>query len=398
MDLITEITCWSIIKCFDLYEFMVRFAIRIIFPMVKWYVDRELGILGHNAEGKGPLGIRVHDEKEFYLRVFVRRHTGLFEAHMDKVCTINDVKAMVISGLQSTKTLAFMHPLSTILDRFNLQSRSKVWQVGAEHYDLGNDLFETILCKNLLYTCAYWRNSSDLESAQIAKMDLVARKLKLKPGMKVLDIGFGYGALDYHLAKHYGVSVVAISISKGQIQHATKLCDGLPVEFRICDYRDLNEKFDRIAVIGMIEHVGHKNYREFFKVCNRCLTDDGLMLLHTIVNNDRNILGFDYWCHKYIFPNGCIPYYLQVCKAIEDVFLIEDWQNFGYDYYKTLAAWEVKFEENWDKLAPKYGERFHRMWHIYLNCAQAFFQTRSYQLWQIVLSKRGVERGYESVR
>jgi cyclopropane-fatty-acyl-phospholipid synthase len=265
----------------------------------------------------------------------------------------------------------------------------------------GNDIYEAMLDKNMQYTCGYWRYATNLDDAQVAKMELIAQKLKLKPGMRVLDIGCGFGTLGFYLAKYHGVQFVGCSISKEQTKYGSDLCQGLPVEFRLCDYRELNEQFDRVVSVGMFEHVGSQNYREFFKVCHRCLKDDGILLLHTIGNNHKAVCGFDMWSHKYIFPNGYIPYYLEITKAMESLWIIEDWHNFGNDYSKTLAAWEQNFDAAWSKdqkLSARHGERFYRMWKIYLNCAQAFFLTRSFQLWQIVLTKDGLPGGYEATR
>lgn len=264
---------------------------------------------------------------------------------------------------------------------------------------IGNDIYEVMLGKYMQYSCGYWKDAKSLDEAQLAKMDLIAQKLKLKPGMKVLDIGCGFGSLDLHLAKHYGVSVVGCSISKEQTRYGAQICKGFPVEFRLCDYRDLNEKFDRIVSVGMFEHVGLRNYRTFFEVARRCLKDDGIFLLQTIGNNHASVAGFDVWCHKYIFPNGYVPYYMDICKAIEHLWVIEDWHNFGPDYAKTLAAWENNFDAAWpEKLRAKYGERFYRMWKIYLSFAQGFFLSRSFQLYQIVLTKDGLEEGYRAIR
>jgi cyclopropane-fatty-acyl-phospholipid synthase len=255
-----------------------------------------------------------------------------------------------------------------------------------------------MLGKYMQYSCGYWKSAQTLDEAQAAKMDLIGQKLKLEPGMKVLDIGCGFGTLAYYLAQNYGVTVVGCSISKEQTKYGESLCKSLPVEFRLCDYRDLNEKFDRIVSVGMFEHVGAKNYREFFEVANRCLKDDGLFVLQTIGNNHNSVNGFDMWSHKYIFPNGRIPYYTEVCKTIEGLWIVEDWQNFGYDYSRTLACWEDNFDKAWPDLSTKYGDKFYRMWKIYLNFAQGYFATRSFQLWQIVLSKDGIPGGYISPR
>jgi len=263
---------------------------------------------------------------------------------------------------------------------------------------VGSDVIKSMLDKNLQYTCGYWRNATDLDSAQIAKMELIAQKLQLKPGMTVLDIGCGYGTLAYYLATKYKVSVVGNTISKEQVKYAEELTEGVSCKFILCDYREITEKFDRIVSVGMFEHVGRSNHREFFEVCRRCLKDEGILLLHTIGVSHKNIPGYDQFNHKYIFPNGYVPYYLEICKALEGIWIIEDWHNFGFDYYKTLVAWEKNFDKNWPDLKDSYEPKFHIIWKTYLQAAQAFFLTRSFQLWQIVLSKDGLKNGYLSVR
>lgn len=262
----------------------------------------------------------------------------------------------------------------------------------------GNDLFEAFLDPTMSYSCGYWKNASDLASAQTAKLELIASKLKLSPGMTVLDIGCGWGGLAKHLAKNYGVSVVGVTVGKEGAAYARRTCSGLPVEIRVVDYRELNEKFDRIVSVGMFEHVGSKNYRKFFEVVNRCLGKDGIFLLHTIGVSDPRMERKDPWTLKYIFPNGEIPYYLQVDKDIEGLFMVEDWHNFGNDYAKTLIAWRDNFVKAWPELEAKYGPTFFRMWKFYLETSAGAFAARKLNLWQIVLTKDGLPNGYLSVR
>jgi cyclopropane-fatty-acyl-phospholipid synthase len=164
------------------------------------------------------------------------------------------------------------------------------------------------------------------------------------------------------------------------------------------DYRDLKGKFDRIVSVGMIEHVGHKNYKTFFGIANKCLNDEGLFLLHTIgTNKSEDSLGL--WSEKYIFPNGMLPSIAQLGKAIENKFIMEDWHSFGQDYDKTLMAWYNNFDKNWEKIKDKYSGRFYRMWKYFLLSSAGSFRSRKKsQLWQIVLSRDGVKGGYEPVR
>jgi cyclopropane-fatty-acyl-phospholipid synthase len=248
------------------------------------------------------------------------------------------------------------------------------------------------------YSCAYWKDAASLDEAQENKLELICRKLYLRPGMRVLDIGCGWGAFGKYSAKKYNVEVVGITVSKEQVELGRKLCVNLPVEFRLIDYRDVNEKFDRIVSVGMIEHVGYKNYRTFFEVAHKCLKDDGLFLLQT-VGNIKSEKTHNLWTNKYIFPNGMTPSVAQLGKAMENLFVMEDWNNFGIDYDKTLMAWFNNFVTNWDKIKNKYSDRFFRMWKYFLLSSAGSFRSRRYdQLWQIVLSKYGILGGYQSVR
>jgi len=248
------------------------------------------------------------------------------------------------------------------------------------------------------YSCGYWRKASNLTEAQIDKMDLIASKLNLKPGMRVLDIGCGWGGLCRHLALNYSVEVVGITISKEGAELARLRCKNLPVEIRLTDYRDLNEEFDRIVSVGMFEHVGHNNYPEFFKTVNRCLKDSGLFLLHTIGVNHHDVPCAEPWFHKYIFPNGILPYYKHITDCTESLFVIEDWQNFGHDYSKTLLAWLENFKKNWKQLEPTYGKKFYRLWTYYLQFSAGAFKSRKFQVWQVVFSKDGIDGGYYAAR
>ncbi|MGM0858081.1 MAG: cyclopropane fatty acyl phospholipid synthase [Pseudomonadota bacterium] len=279
----------------------------------------------------------------------------------------------------------------------NRQSAKRAWEVGEKHYDLGNEFYAAMLDKRMTYTCGYWKDVDSLDDAQEAKLDLICRKLGLQPGMRVLDIGCGWGSFMAYAAEHYGVECVGLTISKEQAEFGKRLMrSGLPVEFRLRDYRDETEQFDRIVSIGMFEHVGHKNYREFMDVASRCLKDNGLFLLHTIGKN-LHATACDPWIDKYIFPNGELPVMGQVNDAAEALFIVEDVHNFGADYDKTLMAWHANFEANWTEFRDRFDETFYRMWRYYLLSCAGAFRARELQLWQFVLSKKGVVGGYERV-
>lgn len=280
---------------------------------------------------------------------------------------------------------------------FNYQSKSNSMAVIDQHYQLGNDLFVNMLDELMTYSCGYWKNATTLNEAQRAKYDLIARKLGFKPGMRVLDIGCGWGGFAKYAAQNYGVSVVAITLSENQADYAREFCKGLNVEVRVQDYRDVNESFDRIIEIGMFEHVGNKNYRSFMEMVHRNLKDDGMLMLHTIGNN-MSAVTCDAWIDKYIFPNGHLPSIAQIGTAIEGLFVMEDWHNFSSDYDKTLMAWYQNFESSWDQLKESYSPAFYRMWKYYLLSCAGAFRARDIQLWQVVLAKQGVLGGYETVR
>jgi len=254
-----------------------------------------------------------------------------------------------------------------------------------------------MLGKSMAYTCAYWKNATTLDEAQEAKLDLVCKKIGLKQGDKVLDIGCGWGSFARHAAKNYGASVVGVTISKEQVTLARELCAGLPVEIRLEDYRKVQGTFDHVVSLGMFEHVGVKNYKTYMETVRRVLKDDGLFLLHTIGSN-HSVNGPNAWMEKYIFPNSIVPTARQIIKAAEEKFIMEDWHNFSADYDKTLMAWFENFNNHWKELESKYGERFYRMWKYFLLSCAGNFRARNSQLWQIVLSKEGVKGGYISVR
>ncbi|CZU44228.1 cyclopropane-fatty-acyl-phospholipid synthase [Enterobacter hormaechei] len=246
------------------------------------------------------------------------------------------------------------------------------------------------------YSCGYWKKATTLEEAQQDKLQLICDKLQLQPGMRVLDIGCGWGGLAWFMAKNYGVSVVGVTISAEQQKMAQERCLGLDVDIRLQDYRDLNEQFDRIVSVGMFEHVGPKNYKTYFEVADRNLKPDGIFLLHTI-GSKRTDNNVDPWINKYIFPNGCLPSVRHIANASEPHFIVEDWHNFGADYDTTLMAWHERFQAAWPEIADNYSERFKRMFSYYLNACAGAFRARDIQLWQVVFS-RGIEHGLRVAR
>jgi cyclopropane-fatty-acyl-phospholipid synthase len=279
----------------------------------------------------------------------------------------------------------------------NPQTPDKAFVVGERHYDLGNDLFEHMLDTRMVYSCAFWAQARTLEQAQEDKLEMICRKLQLTPGMALLDIGCGWGGLARHAALHHGAQVTGITVSREQARHVERLCAGLPVSVRLMDYRALQGRFDRIASVGMFEHVGPKNHATYLGTVRRLLADDGLFLLHTI-GTDRPNGRTDPWIERYIFPGGHLPAASELAQAAERAFVIEDWHNFGADYDRTLMEWHARFEAAWPELKSRYSERFRRMWRYYLLTCAGFFRSRQGQLWQLVLAKPQRGDVYRSIR
>lgn len=365
-------------------------------------VIQELAELaGVQLNGSNPWDVQVHDNR-LYQRVLQDQSVGFGEAYMDgwwDCPRLDELFTRIMRAKLDTVVLNSKKLLMRLFvaKYFNRQTVKRAYIVGEQHYDLGNDLYEKMLDPMMVYSCGYWRNSDNLADAQIAKLDLACRKVGLKKGDRLLEIGCGWGSLAKYAAEKYGAEVVGLTISKEQAKLAQERCAGLPVEIRVQDYRQLNDQFDHVISIGMFEHVGPKNYAEYMQVVRRNLKDDGLFLLHTIGQGPSNVKGDD-WLDKYIFPNGVVPSITQVGKACENVLEMEDWHNFGQDYDTTLMAWHENICANWDNLPPKYDERFKRMWDYYLMCCAGVFRSRACQLWQIVLSKNGIIGGYETVR
>ena len=345
--------------------------------------------------GARPWDIQVH-HADFFKRVFQQGSLGLGESYMEGWWDCERLDILFCKILKAKLDKQVPSNLRDILRvvsarLFNLQSRSRSWIVGKEHYDIGNDLFALMLDPHMQYSCGYWRDAQTLEEAQNAKLKMICEKLQLKPGMRLLDIGCGWGGLAAYAARNYGVSVDGVTISREQQKLAQQRSEGLDVNILLQDYRDLNTGYDRIVSVGMFEHVGPKNYDTYFSVVDRCLKPDGLFLLHTIGSNQTG-LSVDPWINKYIFPNGCLPSIRQIASVSESRLIMEDWHNFGSDYDKTLMAWHQRFNQAWPGLSSNYTPRFRRMFNYYLCACAGAFRARDIELWQVLFS-RGAEGG-----
>ncbi len=360
-----------------------------------------LSIAGVEIDGTRAFDMRVR-RPEFYDRVLGDGVIGFGESYMAGWWDCEALDELIHKLLRADLEHA-ISPVKLLVPvvlakLINRQRRSRAFKIGEHHYDLGNDLFYRMLDERMTYTCGYWKDASDLNAAQEAKLDLVCRKIGLEPGMKVLDIGCGWGSFVRFAAEKYQVEAVGITVAEEQIELGRQLCEGLPVELRLQDYRDVTGTFDRIVSLGMFEHVGVKNYRTYIKQVRQCLADDGLFLLHTIGTNTPKT-SVDPWTDKYIFPGGMLPTQKWITAATEGHLVMEDWHNFGVDYDPTLMAWMANVDAHKQELAQVgYGEEFYRMWRFFLLSSAGAFRARRNHLWQIVYSKRGLDGGYDPVR
>jgi cyclopropane-fatty-acyl-phospholipid synthase len=358
---------------------------------------------GVGVAGDKPGDILVKNP-DFYPRLLRDASIGLGESYMEgwweserldlfieKLLRI-DIKKRLTGSLKMK--LLTLQALIT-----NMQSRARARQVAEVHYDLGNDLYEVMLDPRMIYTCGYWkhcktRDASSLAEAQEAKLDLICRKVGLEPGMKVLDLGCGWGGFAIYAAEKYGCEVLGVTIAKEQQSwgqaRAKKL--GLPVEIRVQDYRDVKGRYDAVVSIGMMEHVGWRNHRTVMEVFHRSMKDEALGLMHTIGSNETQRHGIPFF-EKYIFPNAASPSIAQLGKAMENLLIVEDWHNIGPDYRPTLLAWWERFDAGYPTLdQKKYDQRFYRMWRFYLLAAAGAVAARESQLWHLVFTKVGHEQ------
>lgn len=361
-------------------------------------ITRLLASAGIAINGNDPWDITVNND-HFYPSVLKHGSMALGESYMagwwDSPHPDQFITRILKSRLEDKIRASWQLKRDILISRiFNFQHPEQSFKNGRKHYDLGNDLFSHMLDPRMTYTCAFWDQAENLATAQENKLDLTCRKLHLQPGMRVLDIGCGWGSFAKFAAERYGVHVTGITISEEQAQLAAERCKGLSVDIKVMDYRSMQEKFDAIASLGMFEHVGYRNYPAYMKMARHCLKDDGLFLLHTIGGNRSHTMA-DPWLDKYIFPNANIPSIAQIGKSAEDFFVVEHWQNFSTDYDRTLMAWHQNFNNNWDHLSGAYDPVFKRMWDYYLMSCAGSFRARYSQLWQVVLSPHGVAGGYK---
>jgi cyclopropane-fatty-acyl-phospholipid synthase len=352
--------------------------------------ERILGDADIKVGGNREWDIQVH-RPELYRRALTQGNLGLGEAYMEGWWDCEKLEEFfyrLISSRAEEKVSPPVMLMGKVISKlYNMQRPSRAFKVAEKHYNIGNDLFKAMLDRRMLYSCAYWKDAESLEEAQEKKLDLIFQKLGLEAGMKVLDIGCGWGGAAKYAAEKYGVSAAM----------AREYCADLSVTIEVVDYRKLQGSFDRIYSIGMFEHVGYKNYRDYFKVVCQCLGEDGLMLLHTIGGNTSST-SVEPWADKYIFPNANVPSASQIAAGYEGLLKLEDWHVFTHDDYgRTLMAWYENIEKSWPMLGG-YGEEFQRMWRYYLLSCTGGFRSRTNQLWQLLLSKNGIKSSHSIPR
>ncbi len=370
-------------------------------------ITQALDFVDIKINGNRPWDIQIHDSR-WFKRILQEPSLGLGESYMEgwwDCQQLDEFFFRICRGLDFSKIYNKATLIKFVFKHFfmNEQSRFLAKKVADVHYNLDNTLYQLMLGPSMAYTCAYWNDTQDLTEAQNKKYELVCQKLQLQPGEQVLELGCGWGGFAHYAATQYGVHIHSVNIATEQMVFATELCKGLPVTFYTCDYRDVDcynpraIEFDKVVSIGMCEHVGHKNYRQFMQLVRQNIKKDGLFLLHTIGKNDSNSFT-DPWVRKYIFPSGQLPSVALLAQASEKYFVMEDLHNFSAFYDKTLMAWQYNFAQHWPELKNKYDERFYRMWNYYLLSCAGGFRSRTLQLWQCVFSPQGQVGGYDSIR
>lgn len=357
--------------------------------------------------GDRPWDLRVHNPR-LYSALLRRGSLALGDGYVrgDWDCDQLDELICRLLRVNANRPLSrrawLLDQLQSVQERLSdPQSLQGAFRVGRHHYDIDPRVYAAMLDPRLTYSCGYWRHADDLINAQEAKLRLICEKLQLRPGQRLLDLGCGWGALAGFASREYGVNVVGITVSKRQADYVREHLSNLPVTVLLCDYRQLprlhHGDFDRVASVGMFEHVGRRHDRIFHGLVRRFLHPEGLALLHTI-GSARSSLRSDAWIDTHIFPGGRLPSASQLCQGLEGQLLIEDWENFGADYDRTLMAWWQNFTKAWPELQRDNSSEFYRFWRYYLLSCAGFFRSRQGQLWQLVLSRPERSGVYRSWR
>ncbi len=366
----------------------------------------QLTVIGVDGErqtfgkaGTGPAAaVRLHDKS--FVRRFMRRPGLLLgEGYMDgdytiEEGTLRDFLEVVLVSSDRREPLGFVgNLLSRSLSLMRRNDGDRASRNIRHHYDIDHRLYEMFLDEDMQYSCAYWRDGvTSLEQAQRDKKDHIAKKLLLEPGMKVLDIGSGWGGLALTLARDYGANVTGVTLSTDQYETSKRRAEeaGLAdrVTFKLQDYRHEAGPYDRIVSVGMFEHVGLRNFGEYFDHLKRLLKPDGVVLLHTIGRMARPA-GINAWMRKYIFPGAYLPSLSQLTPLVEERNMwLTDLELLRVHYSKTLAVWNERFQARRADVAAMHDERFCRMWEFYLVLNEVAFLHRSLVVFQMQLTKQ----------
>jgi len=358
-------------------------------------IERLATLAGLTVNGSAAIDPQIHDDRA-YRSLLSGDSLAIGEAFVDGLWDVADLAGMYTAVLE-----AKVHEQIGLFDNFgvlvragllNLQSRARAFQVGQQHYDLGNDLYQAMLDARMVYTCAMWDGATTLEEAQENKLEAMCRKLDLQPGDRVLDIGCGWGSFMKYAVERYDVTCVGLSVSEAQTTLGRERCAGLPIEFIITDYRDYEDDvgFDHIVSIEMIEAVGRKNFRTYFERVATLLRPGGRFGLQTIGASVKHPVA-DPWIDRYIFPNGVLPSLYELEVAVRGLFVFEHLENIGPEYDPTLMEWWRRFDVAYPELQarnPKYDERLYRRWKFYLQSCAGLFRAGQCQDWQIIFSLR----------
>ncbi len=364
-------------------------------------IVRELyATAGVQIDGPNPWDVTVHEPK-FYQKLLRYGELGMGESYIDGWWDCEALDLMIDKLIRAKLHLVLKGNLKMRLSAvkavvFNLQNEKRSTKSARAHYDIGNDLYKLMLGKRMQYTCGYFKDTDDLDEAQEAKLHLICKKLGLQPGMKVLELGCGFGGLAIFAAEKYGVEMTCYNVSKAQLELARDRAGDLPITFNMADYREASGQYDAVVSVGMMEHIGYKNHRTLMEVIEQSMTDEAVALVHTIGSNIGRLRA-EGFVDKYLFPNAVSPSVAQFGKAIDGLLVAEDVHNIGPHYSPTLLAWWKNFSEGYHALDHQsYDQRFYRLWRYYLLAASGASTARKGQLWHWVLTKPG--RAYPDCR